>query len=136
MTTEKKIKADQHRARHLVLDALRELETAQNHVRNAAEALCPVRGLSDEYGATWELHDAIRKHWNQVENGLLKIIGTDKIPWDDLYGHLDLFDPQARELLEADRTEDEASWEGGNRAPWDELESRAEGYDAGIGGAK
>lgn len=56
-----------HRA---VLNALDHLQRAQRLVDLAAQELCPVPGLADEWEDLRDLYHEIRNHWCNVEGHL------------------------------------------------------------------
>ena len=68
-TEQKNLALQKHRA------ALDLLEKAQNLVNTAAQEICSVNGLSDEWTTLCQLHDNIKAHWHELEDGSEKIQG-------------------------------------------------------------
>ena len=58
--------------------ALEKIERAQRLVARAAEDICSVAALADEWQATLELHDQIKAHWHRVSSRVDEIA---REPW-------------------------------------------------------
>ena len=57
-----------------IQQALELIETAQSLMLEAAQTLCPVDGLANEWSATGAMYEKIKQHWHKVNNRRMDLI--------------------------------------------------------------
>ena len=67
-------------AEQRIRKALALIQEAQNLVGQAAQQLCPVRGIGNLWNDTGKLHDRVKDHWYRVEGARQR--GRADVPAD------------------------------------------------------